>query len=120
MKKVSRRRESPTNKSKLQRVQEMTINIPCRFVALPDIFQTLTSILPNIRKIGPRSPLEQAFDRWKQVLSSYLFLGDYDLVKAVVVSADAFPFDLGAVIRQSQTDGKFARIVSASMLLCVR
>lgn len=89
-----------------------------RFISnLFEILQPLTTLLSKKHEFAWGAPQEQAFNRWKSVLSSCPVLGVYDPSKETIVTANSSSFGQGALIRQKQANGKFSINSYASRLL---
>ncbi|XP_064482891.1 uncharacterized protein K02A2.6-like [Ornithodoros turicata] len=106
----------PSSKKDLRQLLGMATYLG-RFVPhLADLLRPLTEMLSDKREFTWGPPQEDAFLRWKQLLSTPPVLGVYDVNKETTVSADASAYGLGAVF-QKNTDGSRTVIAYASRTL---
>lgn len=107
----------PTNKTELKQMLGMA-NYLARFVPhYAEMLLPLTSMLSNKNEFVWDKAQEQAFQNWKNVLTSKPVLKIYDPQKLSIVTTDASSYGLGATLRQEQENGDPCVIAYASRTL---
>ncbi|XP_053690842.1 uncharacterized protein K02A2.6-like [Sabethes cyaneus] len=77
----------------------------------------LDNLLKNETKFRWSTECQQAFERFKQILSSDLLLTHYDPKQEIIVSADASSIGLGATLSHKFPDGSIKVVQHASRAL---
>ncbi|XP_065075510.1 uncharacterized protein K02A2.6-like [Ochlerotatus camptorhynchus] len=77
----------------------------------------LDNLLKTESKFDWNTQCQQAFDRFKQILTSDLLLTHFDPKKEIIVSADASSVGLGATISHKFSDGSIKVVQHASRAL---
>lgn len=94
------------------------INYYGKFVAnMRTLRYPLDELLKNSSSFNWTSECQQAFDKFKEILSSDLLLTHYDPKHEIIVSADASSVGVGATISHRFPDGKIKVIQHASRAL---
>lgn len=107
----------PTSKTELRRLLGMATYIG-RFVPnMAELLQPLSSMLSSKQESVWEAAQEDAFGKWKKLLSSSPVLAVYSSDRPTKITADASSYGLGAVLLQKQENGHFAVIAYASRVL---
>ena len=109
--------KTPTTVSELRRFLGM-INQQSKFSPnLADHTKPLRDLLSKKNQWSWGHEQQQAFERLKSALSSSEVLALYDVRNETILSADASSYGLGAVLRQTQSDGSLRPIAYVSRAL---
>ncbi|XP_077548224.1 protein NYNRIN-like [Haemaphysalis longicornis] len=96
----------PTSKTELRRLLGMATYLG-RFVPnMAELLQPLPSMLSSKQEFVWEAAQEDAFGKWKKLLSSSPVLAVYSNDRPTKITADASSYGLGAVLRQKQDPGK--------------
>ena len=94
------------------------INYYCKFLPkLSTILNPLYSLLHKNRKWNWKSEQEQAFKKGKELIRSPTVLAHYDGTHTLVLTCDASPIEVGAVIAHRTKEGAERPIAFASRTL---